>query len=148
MSLFQLNEAYVDVAAALHATSFEHPWDKKEFLSLLSLPTTKGWIDGSSLLLVSHVLDEIEILTILVHPNFRGQGKAFSLLTHLIQYAKQNNVRQIFLEVNIQNTPAISLYEKIGFQKTGIRKNYYKMKDERGQFVFKDALLYTFLTHI
>ena len=144
MSLCQLSEAYVDVAVQLHATSFDHPWDKKEFLSLLSLPTTKGWIDEESLLLVSHVLDEMEILTILVHPNSRGKGKAVALLNHLILYAKEHAVQQIFLEVNVENHPAISLYEKMGFQKTGVRKNYYKMKDG----AFKDALLYTLLTHI
>lgn len=144
MSLCQLSEVYVDVAVQLHATSFDHPWDKKEFLSLLSLPTTKGWIDEASLLLVSHVMDEMEILTILVHPNSRGKGKAVALLNHLISYAKKHAVQQIFLEVNVENKPAISLYEKMGFQKTGVRKNYYKMKDG----TFKDALLYTLLTHI
>ena len=144
MSLCQISEAYVDVAVSLHQTSFEKPWSKEEFLSLLSLSTTKGWIDESSLLLVSHVLDEMEILTILVHPNSRGKGKAVALLNHLISYAKEQGVQQIFLEVNVENKPAISLYEKMGFQRTGIRKNYYKMRDGS----FKDALLYTFLTHI
>ena len=101
-------------------------------------------MDESSLLMISHVLDEIEILTILTHPNARGQGKAKALLSHLIQYAKENNVAQIFLEVNIENKPAISLYETMGFIKTGVRKNYYKMKDGS----FRDAHLYTLLTHI
>ncbi len=138
MSLSDLNTSFVDVAVALHATSFENPWGKEAFLSLLSLSTTKGWIDETGLLLVSHVLDEIEILTILTHPDFRGQGRATFFLTHLIKYAKEHAVQQIFLEVNAENQPAIYLYEKMGFQKTGIRKNYYKMNDGS----FKDALLY------
>lgn len=144
MSLFPLNKAHVEAAAVLHATSFEKPWSKEEFLSLLTLPTTRGWIDETSLLMVSHVLDEMEILTILTHPDFRGQGRAESLLNHLKKYAKEQGVRQIFLEVNVENLPAIRLYEKAGFQKTGIRRNYYKMGDGS----FKDALIYTFLTHI
>ena len=144
MSLCELTLAHVEVASILHETSFEKPWSEKEFQDLLSLPTTKGWMDENSLLMISHVLDEIEILTILTHPQARGQGKAKALLSHLIQYAKENNVAQIFLEVNIENKPAISLYETMGFIKTGVRKNYYKMKDGS----YKDALLYRILTNI
>ena len=144
MSLCEVSIAHVPVMAALHESAFEKPWSEQEFQGLLSLSTTKGWMDESSLLMISHVLDEIEILTILTHPNARGQGKAKALLSHLIQYAKENNVSQIFLEVNIENLPAISLYETMGFQKTGVRKNYYKMKDGS----FRDALLYRILTNI
>ena len=72
------------------------------------------------------------------------QYHIFFVLNHLILYAKEHAVQQIFLEVNVENHPAISLYEKMGFQKTGVRKNYYKMKDGS----YKDALLYTLLTHI
>ena len=129
MSLCDVSSLHVDAMTQLHASAFEKPWNEKEFEGLLSLSTTKGWMDEESLLLFSHVLDEVEILTILTHPNARGQGKAVALLNHLIQYAKENNVRQIFLEVNIENQPAISLYEKMGFTKTGVRKKYYKMKD-------------------
>ena len=144
MSLCELTLAHVEAASLLHASAFEKPWSEQEFQGLLSLSTTKGWMDESSLLMISHVLDEIEILTILTHPNARGQGKAKALLTHLIQYAKENNVSQIFLEVNIENKPAISLYETMGFIKTGVRKNYYKMKDGS----YKDALLYRILMNI
>lgn len=144
MSLCEMSNLHAKAAATLHQTAFEKSWSEQEFLNLFSLNTTKGWMDEGSLLMISHVLDEIEILTILTHPNFRGQGKAKALLEHLISYAKENNVRQIFLEVNIENQPAISLYEKMGFTKTGVRKNYYKMKDG----LFKDALLYRLLTHI
>ena len=129
MSLCDVSSLHVDAMTELHASAFEKPWNEKEFEGLLSLSTTKGWMDEESLLLFSHVLDEVEILTILTHPNARGQGKAVALLNHLIQYAKENNVSQIFLEVNVVNTPAICLYEKMGFQKTGVRKNYYKMKN-------------------
>lgn len=138
MSLCELTLAHVEVASILHETSFEKPWSEKEFQDLLSLPTTKGWMDENSLLMISHVLDEIEILTILTHPQARGQGKAKALLERLISYAKEQNVCQIFLEVNVENLPAIALYEKVGFQKTGVRKNYYKMKDGS----YKDALVY------
>ena len=144
MSLCDVSSLHVDAMTQLHASAFEKPWSEQEFKGLLSLSTTKGWMDEDSLLMISHVLDEIEILTILTHPKARGKGKAKALLSHLIQYAKEHNVAQIFLEVNIENLPAISLYETMGFIKTGVRKNYYKMRDGS----YKDALLYRILTNI
>ena len=32
----------------------------------------------------------------------------------------------VFLEVRVGNDPAIGLYERYGFAKQGIRKNYYQ----------------------
>ena len=92
MLLCDLTPAHIEVAATLHQTSFDHAWTQKEFQGLLALPTTKGWISDDGLLLVSHVLDEIEILTILIHPNERRKGKAAIFLNHLIEYAKKNDV--------------------------------------------------------
>ena len=40
----------------------------------------------------------------------------------------------LFLEVRASNEDAIRLYEKSGFIKTGVRKNYYENKE--------DAILY------
>ena len=35
------------------------------------------------------------------------------------------NLKTFTLEVNVENTPAIKLYEKFGFKNLGIRKKYY-----------------------
>ena len=44
---------------------------------------------------------------------------------NLILLAKDLNISTLFLEVNEQNKPAIHLYEKLGFEKLGVRKKYY-----------------------
>jgi ribosomal-protein-alanine N-acetyltransferase len=40
------------------------------------------------------------------------------------------------LEVRVSNTPARNLYEKLGFQNMGVRKNFYEQPKE-------DAIIYT-----
>jgi len=38
---------------------------------------------------------------------------------------KKEGVSYIFLEVRPSNKTAVALYKKLGFQKLGLRKNYY-----------------------
>ena len=65
---------------------------------------------------------EAEIINIATKPEFRGLGIAAKLLQHVITNTKAD---KFFLEVNVNNAAAITLYKKCGFVPIGIRKNYY-----------------------
>lgn len=71
------------------------------------------------------VLDESELLTIGIIPEFQGRGLGRRLLEASLKEVKKLGVNKCFLEVRVSNLPALYLYEKAGFKKTGIRKNYY-----------------------
>lgn len=135
--LFALSPLYSVAAAALHQISFDFPWNAQDFTALFLLPSTKGWMNSDSLLLCSCVLDEMEILTLCVHPSARRQGKAEALLARLVAEAEKLQVKRIFLEVSVENKPAVLLYEKMGFSQIGKRQNYYRTKQG-----FCDALCY------
>lgn len=126
MFIADAQTAFAPVIAELHRHCFQVPWSESDIRDLLCLPTTVGWVTESSFLLCSRVVDEMEILTVGVLPTCRRQGLASTLLTDLISYARQNQVRRIFLEVSVQNIPAQKLYSHFGFIKTGIRPGYYK----------------------
>ena len=130
-----LTVPYCPTAAAIHQTGFDFPWTQEAFESLLLLPSTVAWIDETGLLVCSQVCDEMEILTICILPEFRGQGKGFKWLSFLFDYARQQQINRIFLEVSVENKPARHLYHKAGFTQIGCRKNYYKT-----QTGFCDAL--------
>ena len=67
------------------------------------------------------------IETLNVDPKFRGKGIALNLLKAAEwDIKKYDNVRKIRLEVSTGNSHAISLYERAGFRKTEILKQYYK----------------------
>lgn len=70
--------------------------------------------------------DVMMIATDLTH---RRCGVARSLLGKSLEILKGSNVTRLMLEVNETNIGAIKLYEKLGFKRISIRKNYYK-----GQF--------------
>ena len=69
---------------------------------------------------------DCDIMNIVVKKDFRNQGIGSLLLKELINLSKSLNVKNLFLEVNEKNTPAILLYNKFGFKKISTRKNYYK----------------------
>lgn len=79
--------------------------------------------------------DEGEILRIAVEKDSRRQGIGNRLLSFAENEMAELGCKNIFLEVRASNTDAISVYEKYGFEKSGIRKGYYKDNNE-------DAILY------
>lgn len=68
---------------------------------------------------------QADIMNIVIKKTYRNQGIGTLLLENLILLAKDLNISTLFLEVNEQNKPAIHLYEKLGFEKLGVRKKYY-----------------------
>lgn len=73
----------------------------------------------------SDIYDRIEINQIEIEINHRNCGKGHKLLKELTTSVDKN----ITLEVNQENIPAIKLYEKNGFKKVAIRKGYYNGVD-------------------
>lgn len=69
--------------------------------------------------------DEAEIHLLNTHPAHRRQGYAQQLLEHLFQWAQQHHINRILLEVRASNYGALQLYKHNGFQRCGLRKNYY-----------------------
>jgi ribosomal-protein-alanine N-acetyltransferase len=60
-----------------------------------------------------------------VHPQYLRQGIATKLLNQLLQDAKKKKTARILLEVRVSNIAACALYQKVGFEIDGRRKNYY-----------------------
>lgn len=74
-----------------------------------------------------HVLDEIQILQMGVDPTWRRHGVGTALIRHTQKMA-QTQALKLTLEVRVDNLNAINLYEKTGFFRVGLRKNYYEGK--------------------
>jgi len=69
--------------------------------------------------------DESEILKIGVHPAWRRRGLASALLGLVLDRLRRAGARQCFLELRISNRAALGLYEKLGFDRLGVRRGYY-----------------------
>ena len=82
--------------------------------------------------------DQGEILRIAVKEDARKKGVGKKLLKKAFKKMKNEGVTEVFLEVRSRNSAAISLYEKMGFEKIDVRKNYYGDDDA---LIFKKAEL-------
>ena len=76
------------------------------------------------------LVDHFDILAIAVLKEHRQQNIATLLINTLIKICQEKNIQDIFLEVRCNNIPAIKFYEKIGFEKISVRKNYYTDTNE------------------
>ncbi len=70
--------------------------------------------------------EEAEILSIGVAPAMRRRGGGRALLDEVIERARSEGVRKLFLEVDVANASAAALYASAGFERIGQRKRYYK----------------------
>lgn len=77
-----------------------------------------------------YVNEESHITNIAVKENFRKQGIAKEMMRVFFEIAKELGVKTMTLEVRASNEAAITLYEKTGFFKAGLRKKYYPDNDE------------------
>ena len=70
--------------------------------------------------------DEAFVQTIAVARDAQGQGLGARLLQALLDEAARRRQRRVLLEVRADNAPAIALYERFGFRRTGVRRGYYQ----------------------
>lgn len=69
---------------------------------------------------------DVDLMSICVSPTYRRRGYASLLMERILT----DPYKQIILEVRESNEPAISLYEKFGFEKYARRAEYYSNPTE------------------
>ncbi len=86
------------------------------------------------------IVEEAHITLLGIHPHYRRQGLGELLLLTLFEDAIARQLEWATLEVNVNNLPAISLYQKFGFQVAGIRKGYYQPAGEDASILWLKGL--------
>lgn len=127
--------------ARLHATAFDAPWSEAAVREVLQGPGAFGLIAADAaplgMILARVVAGEAEILTVAVPPASRRLGVGRALVAATVALVRQVGAEDLFLEVAVDNTAAIGLYEAQGFSRAGVRKGYY----DRGGEPAADALV-------
>lgn len=136
MKLRIISDNELKELAMLDAKANLSPWSLFNYQASAKNPqhVLLGAFSENDLLLgacvYSKVLDEAEILQLVIRYEKQRNGYAYKLLDYICGQLKAESVSQVFLEVMVGNTPAISLYHKLGFNVISTRKNYYKVADK------------------
>jgi len=66
------------------------------------------------------------LFDIVTHPNFRNRGYGRQLVLDLLSWGKERGARIAYLQVMLDNAPALRLYSKVGFEE--IYRYWYRIK--------------------
>ncbi len=74
-----------------------------------------------------HIIDELHITNVCIAKRYQGRGYGKFMLGTFLKLLKSERpeLKIAVLEVEATNYRAISLYEKFGFKKVSLRKDYY-----------------------
>ncbi len=138
----KLSKEHLDSIAALDKLCFTLCWSRALFeseLSNINAHYTVAICDGKVVGYVGIVCvaGEGSITNIAVHPDYRNHGIATCLLDMILNFADENELEFVTLEVRESNINAIHLYEKFGFETVGKRKNYYSDNHETALLMTK-----------
>ncbi|WP_153124587.1 ribosomal protein S18-alanine N-acetyltransferase [Peribacillus tepidiphilus] len=131
MTFRLMTEDDIDEVLVLERRSFTLPWSREAFYNELNhnqyalyiVLEDEGKIVGYCGAWI--VIDEAHITNIAILPEYRGRRLGEALLRKMMDIAIERGAKVMTLEVRVSNIIAQSLYEKLGFQKGGIRKRYY-----------------------
>jgi ribosomal-protein-alanine N-acetyltransferase len=118
--------------------SFSNPWSDSTFRgeiqnTAVSFPMVVVRRPGEEVvgyIVYWRIRDDVQINNVAVHPDCRGLGLGEAMVRHVIARSREAEATFITLEVRQSNTPALTLYRKLGFEVMGTRKNYYTKPDE------------------
>jgi ribosomal-protein-alanine N-acetyltransferase len=109
----------------LHKKCFPNkPWSVDDFRDLKN-SGCEIIMSENGFIVYRIVVDEAEIITIGVNPDFRRNGIASAMIGIIEKTIKNQGVKKIFLEVASNNIPGLKLYENCGFLRVGLRPKYY-----------------------
>lgn len=140
-SFLPMGPADLDAVLVIESISHIHPWTKGNFSDSLAAghwaycirAQMDNAIEGGSqdpqilwaYCVLFPAVDELHLLNITVSPKLRRLGVGMRMMQAIEGIAAQQNMPRIILEVRPTNTSALNLYEDLGYEHIGTRKNYY-----------------------
>lgn len=121
----------LDAVLAIEQACFARPWTYSHFLAEIEAEHSKAVVAERNghvvgYLCLSVLLDEAEILDIAVDPSLQRCGIGAALLGWACDEALQQRATVLRLEVRATSLPALALYERHGFIRSGLRRAYYE----------------------
>lgn len=142
MIIRQLMPADVEAVSRIEQETFSMPWKPQDFLEMIEadyayyyVAEEEGEIAGCCG--IRNMAGEGEITNVAVAEKFRRRGIGRALMEYMLKEASRLGMESATLEVRISNTPAICLYESLGFRAEGVRPGFYEKPNEDALIMWK-----------
>ena len=134
--IIYLNSSDIPEVLEIEHSCFSNPWSKKSLEESFSNQNSyfigfriDEFLAGyGGMYVVAN--KEGYIFNVAVRKDFQRMKIATKIMNHFIKYCENLNLDFLSLEVRESNKAAQCLYEKCGFKKLGIRKNFYEKPQE------------------
>ncbi|MEO5702961.1 MAG: ribosomal protein S18-alanine N-acetyltransferase [Gammaproteobacteria bacterium] len=129
IDLRPMSESDIDAVMAIERRAYDFPWTEGIFRDCLRIGycclmcEENNSVAGYAVMSIG--AGESHILNICIRPESRQRGLGRSLLTHMLNLAREQHAEITVLEVRPSNRAALELYQDMGFNEVGIRKSYY-----------------------
>ncbi|HEY7446080.1 MAG TPA: ribosomal protein S18-alanine N-acetyltransferase [Vicinamibacterales bacterium] len=140
----------LEAVLEIEAMSFTNPWTREMYLREMDNPRVSHiylvrveTADGAAVAGFCSfwlVFDELHINNLAIHPMYRRRGIGTALLQHAMRTAARLGARRATLEVRQSNEEARRIYERLGFETAGIRRNYYAHPTEDALILWRPDL--------
>lgn len=147
IDLARMRRRHLRKVLAIEGRVYPRPWSASLFLSELTQRATRsylvarhrGEVVGYCGMMFTGF--EAHVTNIAVDPPWHGRKIGSRMLLALVTEAMARNCPRISLEVRVTNDAAQAMYEKFGFETTGMRRGYYIETNEDALImVIDDAL--------
>ena len=144
IELRSLSLSHLGDIEQIEKSAYPTPWSRTMFASELAKPTSicLGAFEGTRLvgyIINSRYVDAWHVMNVAVDPDHRRRGIATRMLEELFELTKNDGRRGYTLEVRVTNAGAIDLYERLGFERRGVRRGYYTDNREDALVMWREA---------
>lgn len=135
-----MREIDIETIIEIEHSAYDFPWTAGIFHDCLRVGyscwilTQHNPVDSYGIMTIG--AGECHILNVCVRPVLQNAGLGRFMMEHLLELAGEYKADTAFLEVRPTNRSAIHLYESMGFNQVGVRRDYYPAEQGR-----EDALI-------
>lgn len=135
MMIRKMTELDLPQVCAIEQETFSDPWTEEDFRSSYKEPNNEYLVaeqDGEVAGYCGYwgIAGEGYIYNVAVKKDFRRNKIGFQMLKALLAESSDRGITSFTLEVRHSNEAAIRLYESLGFERAGLRKDFYSKPKE------------------
>lgn len=144
MELRRMEEKDLDQVTSIEKDTFSMPWNREDFLNSMNNPSHVYIVACENDVIYGYcgmwgIVGEGQINNVAVKKELQGKGIGFLLVKFLLEEGYKQGLEAFTLEVRESNLSAIHVYEKVGFENVGIRKNFYDKPKENAVIMWKNS---------